>query len=267
MRMSRTRFRCTFDAPDLAPEQLVQVDVVLPVSAHILHVDPKNVLDLTDIICNELARLANCPIPHEDPKDVLLHSRAFPERPPLGTGVHFRCTDRLDSVSEKGCRITLAPPELLGREEAPSRRVCQPSLLVRPDVLRGESGSLVGESAHRTAVAVQRTASLHVRVDDPPNRLHPKEHLRDRIHEARVSVARQVIGNAPTTAAPLQLTQHVLTGDTVGGLAQVPIRRQRSQQFVHVARVASGQHGSHLVPPVSRSPGRASATPSTAPAT
>ena len=263
MRMSRTRAIHVLDAPDLTPEQLLHVDLVLQRSAHILHVHPKHVLDLTDVICNELARLANCPIPHEDPKDVLLHSRAFPEGPPLGAGLDSRCTEGLDSVSEKGCRITLAPPELLGREEAPSRRACQPSLLVRADVLRGESGSLVGESAHRTAVAVQRTASLHVRVDDPPNRLHPKEHLRDRIHEARVAQ----VGNAPSTAAPLQLTQHVLAGNSVGVRAQVPARRQRPQQLRHAARVASGQHGSHLRPPVSRSPGRASATPSTAPAT
>ena len=102
-----------------------------------------------------------------------------------------------------------------------------------------------------------------MRVDDPPNRLHPKEHLRDRIHEARVAQ----VGNAPSTAAPLQLTQHVLAGNSVGVRAQVPARRQRPQQLRHAARVASGQHGSHLRPPVSRSPGRASATPSTAPAT
>ena len=263
MRMSRTRFRCVFGPPDLPPEQLLQVDVVLPRSAHILHVDPKDVLDLTNIICNELARLANCPIPHEDPEDVLLHSSAFPKTIPLATRGVFRCTEGLDSVSEKGRRITLAPPELLGREEAPSRGLCQRSHFVRPDVRRGEGGSLVGESADGAAVTAQRTASLHVSVDDPPDRLHPKEHLRDRIHEARVAQ----VGNAPSTAAPLQLTQHVLTGNSISLRAQVAARRQRSQQLRHVARVASGQHGSHLVPPVSRSPGRASATPSTAPAT
>ena len=266
MRMSRTRAIHVLDAPDLTPEQLLHVDLVLQRSAHILHVHPKHVLDLTDVICNELARLANCPVAHEDPEDVLLHSRAFTKgRQPAPTE-SFRCTEGLDSVSEKRRRITLAPPELLSREEALSRGDCQPSLFVWPDVLRGEGGSLVGESAHGTAVRhvrSVRTASLHVRVDDPPNRLHPKEHLRDRIHEARVAQ----VGNAPSTAAPLQLTQHVLAGNSVGVRAQVPARRQRPQQLRHAARVASGQHGSHLGPPVSRSPRRASATPSTAPAT
>ena len=266
MRIFRTRFRGAFDALDLPPEQLLQVDVVLKGSAHILHVDQKDILQLTTVICNEFARLANCPIPQEDPEDMLLHRTAFPKRPPLTTRRRedFRGSEGLDSVSEKGRRITLARPQEVIRREIPlSRGPCQRSHFVRPNVRRGEGGSLIGESAYGAAVAVARTALLYVRVDDSANRLHPKEHLRDRIHEARVCQ----VGNATSTAAPLQLMEHVLTGTSVGFHAQVAARRQRSQHIRHVARLASGHHGSHLVSPVSRSSGRASATPSTAPAT
>jgi hypothetical protein len=241
---------------DLPLEQLLQVDLVFLSFAQLLHLHVKLILDLTGIL-NEVALPAKSPVANEDAEDVLLHSRAPRKR--------LVCifSEGLEGASEKLIRITLAFSELLHRKETVTRGPSQRSLQIWPVALHGESGSLGGESAHGTVVAVARTALLHVREDNLPNRLHAKEHLRDRVHEARIAQ----VANAPSTAAPLQLTQHLLAGNSVSLRAEVTARRQRSQLLRHVARVASGRHASHLVPPCQSSPGRASATPSTAPAT
>ena len=256
VRVGWTRKINAIDKLDLPPEQVLQVDHVFPTRAHLLHVHKEHVLNLASIL-HKVALLAKRPVASENPENVLLDGTTSPVRLP------FHCTEGLESVSEELIGITLARPELLHRKDPVTRGDRERGLLVRPVTLHRKRVSLGGESAHGAAEPAPRTAPLHVRVEHPPDRPHAEEHLRDRIHKARFPL----VTNPPTSAVPLQLTQHMLPGDSICKGAQVQARRQRLQQLRHAARGASRQHGYDRVPPDWTSPGAASAPPGTSAAT
>eukprot|EP00959_Pyramimonas_sp_CCMP1952_P114062 2385293-Pyramimonas_sp.AAC.1 len=96
MLMRRAHVVNDIDAPDVAPEQILQAYSVIPTEAYLSHIHIGSILNLCGIR-EELKLLASSHVASKNAKDVLLHSCTLPERAPPAAVQYLRCPEGFES--------------------------------------------------------------------------------------------------------------------------------------------------------------------------